>query len=158
MLATRLVTIISRTARTLTVAVVLCGAALAQEATVARLDSDVLPSAPMVSTAVPESPSPHKFWDMENRLLFVAVAASSAADFAVTRANLQNGGRELNPVTRLLSGSTATLALNFAGETGGVVALSYFFHKTGHHKLERVTSMVNISASSVAAIYDVSHR
>ena len=82
----------------------------------------------------------------------------SAADFAVTNANLQSGGRELNPVTRVFSGSTAGLAANFAGETAGVIGLSYFFHKTGHHKLERMTSVVNIGASAVAVTYGLTHR
>jgi hypothetical protein len=106
---------------------------------------------------LPSAPS-HRFWDRENRILFAAVAASSAADFAVTRANLHNGGREINPVARAFSGSTAGLAVNFAGETAGVVGLSYFFHKTGHHKLERIVSMTNIGASGVAIGYGLAHR
>jgi hypothetical protein len=110
---------------------------------------------PVAPMALPET---HKFWDRENKILFAAVAASSAADFAVTYRNLQSGGRELNPVTRLLSGSTAGLAANFAGETAGVIGLSYFFHKTGHHKLERIVSMSNISASGFAVGYDLAHR
>ncbi len=86
------------------------------------------------------------------------MAAGGAADFAVTHANLQNGGKELNPITRLFSGSTAGLAVNFAGETGGVVALSYLFHRTGHHKLERLTPAVNLGGSLVAVAYGLSHR
>lgn len=105
----------------------------------------------------PEAPR-HKFWDRENKILFATVAAGGAADFAVTHANLQNGGRELNPITRLFSGSTAGLAVNFAGETAGVVGLSYVFHKTGHHKLERLTPLVNFSASLAAVSYGLSHR
>jgi hypothetical protein len=109
------------------------------------------------TVTLPQEPS-HRFWDRENRILFAAVAASSTADFAVTYSNLRNGGRELNPVTRLFSGSTAGLAVNFAGETAGVIGLSYFFHKTGHHRLERITSMVNVSASAAAVSYDLRHR
>jgi hypothetical protein len=48
--------------------------------------------------------------------------------------------------------------VNFAGETAGVVALSYFFHKTGHHKLERAVSMVNIGSSATAVAFDLAHR
>ena len=91
-------------------------------------------------------------------MLFAAVAALSAADFAVTRANLQNGGKELNPVTRLFSGSTEGLAVNFAGEAAGVMGLSYYFHRTGHHRLERITPLANIAASSFAVVYDLSHH
>ena len=52
------------------------------------------------------------FWDRENRALFTAVGALAAADFCATRANLTSGGRELNPVTRVFSGSTPGLATN----------------------------------------------
>jgi hypothetical protein len=100
----------------------------------------------------------HKFWDRENRVLFSAVAVSSTADFFVTRANLQNGGQELNPTVRLFGRSTAGLALNFAGETAGVVGLSYFFHKTNHHRLERLVSMIDIGASTGAVGYGLVHR
>ena len=100
----------------------------------------------------------HKFWDRENWALFAASAAFSGADFAVTRANLQTGGRELNPMVRVFGRSAPGLALNFGGETAGVVGLSYFFHKTGHHKLERIVSMVNIGASAAAVSYGLAHR
>jgi hypothetical protein len=113
---------------------------------------------PVVASVLPEAPSHHKFWDNQNRALFTTVAALSAADFAFTRAILQNGGKELNPVTRLFSGSTAGLAANFAGETAGIIGLSYYFHKTGHHRLERITPMLDIGASSFAVAYDLNHR
>jgi len=112
----------------------------------------------VVVASLPEAPEQHKFWDNENRALFVTVAALSAADFAVTRSILQNGGRELNPVTRLFSGSTAGLAVNFTGETAGIIGLSYLFHRTGHHKLERLTPLLDIASSSFAVVYDLNHR
>ena len=113
---------------------------------------------PKVGATLPEAPSYHRFWDNENRMLFASVAALSAADFAVTRSILQNGGKELNPVTRIFSGSTGGLAANFAGETAGIIGLSYIFHKTGHHKLERLTPMLNMGASAFAVGYDLNHR
>jgi hypothetical protein len=48
--------------------------------------------------------------------------------------------------------------MNFAGETAGVVALSYFFHKTGHHELERIVQMVNIGSSAGAVTFDMARR
>ena len=141
-----------------------------------------LPSAPEVAEAAPRSanagetyampaaiqvvsfPGPssksasHRFWDGENSALFALNAGAAAADFCVTRANLANGGQELNPVTRIMTGSTPALAANFALETGGVIGVSYLFHKTGHHRLERVTSMVNFSGSVVAVAYGATHR
>lgn len=115
------------------------------------------PVAPLVAKS-PSVVAEHKFWDTPNRALFVAAAALNGADFAVTRANLQNGGQELNPVVRIFGRSTPGLALNFAGETVAVVSMSYLFHKTGHHRLERVVSAVNISASVGAVSFGLTHR
>jgi hypothetical protein len=115
------------------------------------------PTTPYVAT--PSSAGGgHGFWDRQNRVLFVAAAALNSADFAVTRANLQSGGQELNPLARAFGRSTAGLAANFAGETVGVIGLSYFFHKTGHHKLERAVSLVNIGSSIGAVSYGLTHR
>ena len=90
--------------------------------------------------------------------MFAATAALNAADFAVTRANLQSGGQELNPVVRMFGRTSAGLSVNFIGETAGVMSISYFFHKTGHHKLERAVSMFNIASSAGAVSYDLMHR
>jgi hypothetical protein len=100
----------------------------------------------------------HRFWDRNNAILFTAVGAAATADFFVTRANLASGGRELNPVTRVFAGSTTGLAMNFVGETAGTIGISYFFHKTGHHKLERLTSFVDIGASAGAVGFGLTHR
>lgn len=122
----------------------------------------VLAASPVVLPAPPQPPAPvaseHRFWDKPNIALCTASAALSAADFAVTRANLQRGGRELNPVVRLFGRSTAGLATNFIGETAGGFGLSYFFHKTGHHKLERIVPLVNIGTSAGAVSCGLAHR
>lgn len=110
------------------------------------------------TAATPRSEYEHKFWDKENAALFVVTAALSGADFAVTRSNLQSGGQELNPVVRIFGRSTAGLAVNFAGETAGVVSVSYLLHRTGHHKLERALSMVDIAGSAGAVSYGLAHR
>ena len=153
-----------------TLALLLSSVCLGQTLTVAKLDrfgdtaTGVGPLAaepgiasPVLANSLPNAHN-HRFWDKRNRILFASVAALSAADFAVTRANLQNGGRELNPVTRLFSGSTAGLAVNFAGETAGIVGLSYYLHKTGHHRLERIAPLLNIGASCFAVGFDLGHR
>lgn len=106
----------------------------------------------------PAEPVTHRFWDRQNRFLFAANAGMATADFFVTRANLRSGGQELNPITRVLSGSTPGLAANFALETSGVIGLSYVFHKTGHHRLERATSLLNLGGSASAVAYGLAHR
>ena len=146
-----------------------CFAILAVSALCPRaLSQGPLPDAPTASNAnafvepVVIKPraieAQHKFWDTENRILFATNAILAGADFAVTRSNLQNGGQELNPVVRLFGTSTPGLAANFAGETLGVMTASYLFHKTGHHKLERAVSLVNIGASTGAVTYGLAHR
>jgi hypothetical protein len=115
--------------------------------------------APVVAVPQPTPElGPHRFWDRENMILFAAVGAMAGADFCVTHANLSSGGRELNPVTRVLSGSTPGLAANFALESGSIIAISYLFHKTGHHRLERLTSVVNVASSASAVSYGLTHR
>jgi hypothetical protein len=114
--------------------------------------------APIALVRVPEPSFSHPFWDRTNCALFATTVALSSVDFYATRSNLQHGGRELNPVTRVFSGSTAGLAVNFSGQAVGVVGISYLFHKTGHHKLERMTSLANIGSSSFAVAYSLSHR
>jgi hypothetical protein len=143
----------------------LCRPALTQEISAAliqpaAMESSAFTPSPMVTPVRPATlpEASHRFWDRENIFLFATSAAFNTADFVVTRDNLRGGGKELNPVTRVFSGSTTELAVNFAGETAGVVALSYFFHKTGHHKLERFTSMLNIGSSAAAVTFDLAHR
>jgi hypothetical protein len=111
-----------------------------------------------IFTTKSTSANEHRFWDRGNVALFAGTAALSTADFFVTRANLQSGGRELNPVVRVFGRSSAGLAMNFAGETAGVIALTYFFHRTGHHRLERLVSVVNMSSSAGAVTYGMTHR
>jgi hypothetical protein len=111
-----------------------------------------------VSEIRPTDPTGHRFWDRENTSLFAVSGAWAVGDFFVTKSNLGNGGRELNPVARLFTKNTPLLATNFALETGGVIGLSYFFHQTGHHKLERMASYVNIGASAGAVAFGLAHR
>lgn len=115
-------------------------------------------AAPPVTTTPSHFNPEHKFWDRQNRVLLLAAATLNGADFAVTRANLQSGGQELNPVVRMFGRSNAGLAVNFVGETAGVIGLSYFFHKTGHHSLERAVSLINIGSSAGAVSFGLLHR
>jgi hypothetical protein len=133
-----------------------------QQVSFALLPPRTIEPAPMMTpvqtTVPPEAPGDHRFWDRENSFLFATSAAFSAADFVVTRDNLRAGGQELNPVVGVFGRSSAGLAMNFAGETAGVVGLSYFFHKTGHHKLERAVSMLNTGGSAAAVTFGLAHR
>lgn len=135
----------------------------AQDSLAQNLVADApMPSAEFAATPVSFTPvhaeAPHRFWDKQNRALFLAAASSNFADFGVTHMNLQNGGRELNPIVRPFTRSTPALAMNFAGETAGTVGLSYFFHRAGHHRLERIVSLVDIGGSLGAVTFGLIHR
>jgi hypothetical protein len=116
--------------------------------------------APIVAVTIPtrNARPAHSFWDRQNRILFAVDGALAGADFYTTRRNLGQNGKELNPVANLFASNAPALASNFALETGGVIGISYLFHKTGHHKLERFTSYVNIAGSISAVSYNVSHH
>ena len=139
----------------------LAAPAAAQQVSFALLQPESIAPASLVTpiepVALPEGPS-HRFWDRENSVLFATSAAFSAGDFYLTRANLRNNGQELNPVTRLFGRSSAGLAVNFIGQDMGVIGVSYFLHKTGHHKLERAVTMLNIGSSATAVSFDLAHR
>ena len=140
------------------IAFVLCPSLFAQGPAIDVPAALVESAGPAFVTTSHREITVHKFWDNQNRVFFAAAAALNAADFAVTRANLQSGGQELNPLVRPFGRSTSGLAMNFAGETAGVVTLSYFFHKTGHHKLERAVSIANIGLSAGAVTYGLMNR
>ena len=143
----------------------LCRPGMAQQVSFALLPphTTAIEPAPIVRPAREKAASlgagdNHRFWDRENSFLFATSAAFSAADFVVTKDNLRAGGQELNPVVNVFGHSSAGLAINFASENLGMVGLSYFFHKTGHHKMERVVSLMNIGGSASAVGFGLAHR
>ena len=89
---------------------------------------------------------PHAFWDRTNLTLFSGVILSRAADYASTR-NMQARGREeiLLP-DDVVNNSAGFVALELSG-TAASVGLSYWMHRTGHHKLERWISVVHIGVT-----------
>jgi hypothetical protein len=108
---------------------------------------------------LPEAPSRHKFWDRTNRTLFAMHVGLEAVDMGITHRNLSRGGRELNPMGKALCESgTPGQVVFFAGRTAGVAGISYFFHKTGHHKLERAFLMLANADSAYGVTYSFAHR
>jgi hypothetical protein len=107
---------------------------------------------------LPEAPG-HSFWDRQNTTLFLVHAGLESTDFAITHHNLSQGGRELNPMGKSLCESgTAGQAVFFAGRTLGGMSISYAFHRTGHHKLERAFTVFMIGDSSYGVAYSFAHR
>ena len=88
----------------------------------------------------------HHFWDRTNILLFAGVAITRGMDYASTR-NFQARGRdEILIPDDVVNNSAGFAALETAG-TATSIGISYLFHRTGHHKLERWMSIGHISVT-----------
>jgi len=106
-------------------------------------------TSPPVSTAAPQANPPqttHRFWDRENDLLFAGVAAGRALDYASTL-NLRRRG--INEI--FLTNSVVDNHPQFGGieaaATAASIGVSYLFHRTGHHQIERWTSIVHFGVA-----------
>lgn len=101
----------------------------------------VLPDSP--SAAVP----PHRFWDRTNVLLFSGIAVFRGLDYASTRNFMARGREEILLPDDVVNNSAGFAALE-AAATMTSVGLSYWMHRTGHHKIERWISITHISVTA----------
>lgn len=101
--------------------------------------------------------SDHHFWDRKNLLLFSGVAASRGLDYASTR-NMQARGREEILLPDDVVNNSAGFASLEAGATMTSVGISYIFHRTGHHKLERWMSIAHIGVTGFGVARNYSLR
>jgi hypothetical protein len=101
--------------------------------------TEVQPSVPARPTRIQ-----HRFWDSTNAALFAGVGGARALDYASTQYFRQKGINE-----RLLTNSVVDNKPLFGAIEGASVAasvaISYLFHRSGHHKLERWVSIVHVS-------------
>ena len=93
----------------------------------------------------------HKFWDGTNAWLFAGTGASRTLDYFSTL-NMRRRGRQEILLTNDAVDSHAAFAAIEAAGTGVSIGAAYIFHRTGHHKLERWTSIVHISAATTGAV------
>ena len=110
---------------------------------------------PQLSTPQPASteiqpsrpaPAAHAFWDRTNILLFSGIAVFRGLDYASTR-NFQARGRtEILLPQDVVNNSTAFAAVE-AGGAATSVGISYLFHRTEPHKMERWLSIGHISVT-----------
>jgi hypothetical protein len=100
-------------------------------------------------------PIEHHFWDKENDLLFAAVAATRALDYFSTL-NMRRRGRQEIFLTNDAVDNHAGFAAIEAGATSVSIGASYLFHRYGHHKLERWTSIVHIGLATTGAVRNYS--
>jgi hypothetical protein len=95
----------------------------------------------------------HHFWDKENAWLLAGVGASRALDYSSTLNFRRRGDNEVFLTNALVDNHPAFAAVE-AGATGLSVGVSYLFHHYNHHKLERWTSIVHMSATTVGAVHN----
>ena len=107
-------------------------------------------TSPVAAPSEIEAPT-HAFWDRTNTLLFIGVGVFRGLDYASTR-NMQARGREeiLLP-DDVVNNSAAFAAVEAAG-TAASIGLSYWMHRTRHHKLERWVSIVHISVTGFGVV------
>ena len=106
------------------------------------------PSSP-ASDAAPQASPPqttHRFWDRTNDLWFAGVGAARALDYAST-VNLRRRGLDEIFLTNSIVDNHPLFAGIEAAATGVSIGVSYLFHRTGHHRLERWTSIVHFGVA-----------
>jgi hypothetical protein len=92
-------------------------------------------------------PPVHAFWDRENILLFSGVAVFRGLDYASTR-NFQARGRTEILLPDDVVNNSAGFASLEAAATATSIGISYLFHRTGHHKMERWLSIGHIGVTA----------
>jgi hypothetical protein len=136
--------------------------ARAQETPRSNAGSDAQPQAQrdvpldaQLSVKSPIGHNQHRFWDKENDLLFAGVAAMRTMDYFSTL-NMRRRGRQEIFLTNDAVDNHAGFAFIEAGATGVSIGAAYLFHRYGHHKLERWTSIVHIGLAGTGAVRNYS--
>lgn len=93
----------------------------------------------------------HRFWDRENDWLFAGVGAGRALDYASTL-NLRRRGIDEVFLTNSIVDNHPLFAGIEVAATAASVGVSYIFHRTGHHRLERWTSAIHAGVAVGGAI------
>ncbi len=132
------------------------GTARAQDEAGAVPPDKAAQAQPAFST--PKPTETHRFWDRTNLELFSGVAAVRALDYASTRHFRARGANETLLSNSIVDNKPLFVGIEVAA-TAASVGISYLFHRTGHHKLERWVSIVHISVGGLgdARNYTLGH-
>jgi hypothetical protein len=105
-------------------------------------------------SAASETQAPeHKFWDKENIYLFAGVGGARMLDYASTRYLRNEGNTEWLLSNSIVDNRPLFVGIELAG-TGLSIGISYLFHRTGHHSLERWVSIVHIGVGVGGSIHN----
>jgi hypothetical protein len=91
----------------------------------------------------PRDSERHRFWDKTNVALFAGVGGVRALDFTSTRYFRARGYNE-GLLTNEIVDNGPLFASIEAAATTATIGVSYWFHRTGHHRLERWVCVVHI--------------
>jgi hypothetical protein len=117
----------------------------------ASADQKKGPGIAKTANANVSEPVVHRFWDRENGLLFAGVGAGRAVDYASTL-NLRHRGIDEAFLTNSVVDNHPLFAGIEVAATAASVGVSYIFHRTGHHRLERWTSAIHAGIAVGGAI------
>jgi hypothetical protein len=95
----------------------------------------------------------HKFWDKENDLLFAGIGATRMLDYASTRHFRDQGDNEVLLTNSIVDNRPLFVGIELAG-TAASIGVSYLFHRTGHHQLERWVSIAHIGIGVGGSIHN----
>jgi hypothetical protein len=93
----------------------------------------------------------HRFWDRENDLLFAGMFTSRMLDFASTIHNRNRGLDEGLLNNQIVDNHPLFFGIE-VGAAAASIGVSYLFHRTGHHRLERWVSVVHIGVATTGAV------
>jgi hypothetical protein len=100
----------------------------------------------------PHAPQPtHRFWDRENDWLFAGVGAGRALDYASTLNLRRRGINEIFLTNSIVDNHPLFAGIEVAA-TAASIGVSYLFHRTGHHRLERWTSTIHFGVAVGGAV------
>jgi hypothetical protein len=92
----------------------------------------------------------HRFWDRTNDLWFAGVGAGRALDYASTL-NLRRRGIDEALLTNSIVDNHPLFGGIEAAATAASIGVSYLFHRSGHHRLERWTSIIHFGVATGGA-------
>lgn len=128
----------------------------AQQVPPSKPKAETAEAAPMATKQKKIPPkSEHRFWDKQNDWLFAGVGASRTLDYFSTLNLRRRGDKELLVTNDLVDDHAAFAVVEAAG-TGVSIGASYLFHRYGHHKLERWTSIMHIGLTTTGAVRNYS--
>ena len=129
--------------------VVLAGsAALAQQKLSAEAGAEAKTA--IKETGLAPLPERHRFWDRTNVALFAGVGTVHVLDFTSTRYFRARGYSEGLLTNQIVDNQPLFASIEVAA-TSSSIAVSYWFHRKNHHRLERWVSLIHIGAGTVGA-------